>query len=167
MDYEKKYKEIVGDIKDFLDHIDENYLCTYMTKDDIRNLYSRYFPELEMSENEKHIKNLHALLKEMENGPFSEDIKWMYDRIDRLKDKSPIDRIDSQVYIKGKIQVKECEELSDFEKIFDDIAAGYAYRKYQSGYNEPWYVKERASEMLHHAKKEFIKQGLIDPNKVN
>jgi hypothetical protein len=53
------------------------------------------------------------------------------------------------------------------EKIFDDIAAGYAYRKYQNGYNEPWYVKERAAEMLHHAKKEFIKQGLIDPNKVN
>ena len=56
MDYEKKYKEIVGDIKDFLDHIDENYLCTHMTKDDIRNLYSRYFPELELSENEKQKK---------------------------------------------------------------------------------------------------------------
>ena len=62
-------------------------------------------------------------------------------------------------YLKGIKRVQEYQDLSDWEKEFDKIASMYAHNKNQEGYNDSWYVKERAAEMLYYAKKELEKQG--------
>ena len=53
MDYEKRYKEIVAEIEEILDNTSEDYLCTHLTKDDIREMYARFFPELRQREEER------------------------------------------------------------------------------------------------------------------
>ena len=61
--------------------------------------------------------------------------------------------------LKGIKRVQEYQDLSDWEKKFDNIASMYAHNKNQEGYNNSLYVKERAAAMLYHAKKELEKQG--------
>ena len=65
--------------------------------------------------------------------------------------------------LKGIKRVQEYQDLSDWEKEFDKIASMYAHNKNQEGYNDSWYVKERAAEMLYYAKKELEKQGEQKP----
>ena len=65
MNYEEKYKEIVSSIKELIDCTDDNYVCTYFTKDDLVDLFGRYFPEIKMSKDEKMKKYIKIALISM------------------------------------------------------------------------------------------------------
>ena len=58
MDYKEKYLKGLEEAKKTLDSLDENYRCHELTKDDIRGIYSRLFPELAESDEEKIRKAL-------------------------------------------------------------------------------------------------------------
>lgn len=63
MDYKEKYLKGLERAKKTLDSLDENYRCHELTKDDIRIIYSRLFPELAESEDERIRKELIFFLK--------------------------------------------------------------------------------------------------------
>ena len=63
MDYKEKYLKGLEEAKKTLDSLDENYRCHELTKDDIRVIYSRLFPELAESEDERIRKELIFFLK--------------------------------------------------------------------------------------------------------
>ena len=54
------YDEALKIARNILDSTDDNYVCTYLTKEDIKEMYSRFFPQLkeEESEDEKIKKSL-------------------------------------------------------------------------------------------------------------
>ena len=54
----KRYDEALAKARNILDSTDDNYVCTYLTKEDIKGMYSRFFPELAESEDEKIRKSL-------------------------------------------------------------------------------------------------------------
>ena len=49
----KAYDKALNIAREILDHTSENYLCTHLTKEDIKDMYIRFFPELQESEDEK------------------------------------------------------------------------------------------------------------------
>ena len=63
MNYEKKYKEALECAKSALDCLADEYICNHVTKDDIRGMYAKLFPELKESEDEKIRKSLIILLQ--------------------------------------------------------------------------------------------------------
>ena len=81
MDYKEKYLKGLEEAKKTLDSLDENYRCHELTKDDIRIIYSRLFPELAESENERIIKTLQEYVKNRNwplNGPTqAEALAWL------------------------------------------------------------------------------------------
>ena len=50
--------------KSALDKLSDDYVCTHMTKDDIRGMFARMFPDLQETEDEKIRKELVKLVKE-------------------------------------------------------------------------------------------------------
>ena len=49
----KAYDKALNTAREILAHTSENYLCTHLTKEDIKEMYSRFFPELKESEDER------------------------------------------------------------------------------------------------------------------
>ena len=58
----KRYDEALEKARNILDSTDDNYVCTYLTKEDIKGMYSKFFPELAESEDEKIRKSLISYL---------------------------------------------------------------------------------------------------------
>ena len=87
--------------------------------------------------------------------------------VDILLDKQLFKHLEKQSTnkecLKGIKRVQEYQDLSNWEKKFDNIASMYAHNKNQEGYNNSWYVKERAAAMLYHAKEELKRQGEQKP----
>jgi len=54
---EEKYSDLIKKIKEFLNGISEDYVCKYLTKDDIRYFYSRFIPELKKDDRERIKEN--------------------------------------------------------------------------------------------------------------
>lgn len=54
----KRYDEALEKARDILDSTDDNYVCTYLTKEDIKRMYSRFFPELREVDDEEIRKTL-------------------------------------------------------------------------------------------------------------
>ena len=81
MDYKEKYLKGLERAKKTLDSLDENYRCHELTKDDIRGIYSRLFPELAESEDERIIKTLQEYVKNRNwplNGPTQDEaLAWL------------------------------------------------------------------------------------------
>ena len=128
-----------------------------------QDLKEEMFPELKENEDERIRKELLAWLKSRDGQTLPIDkynaaIAWLDKQGEQNTSFS-----DVQTYLKGVDRVQSYSELSEYEKIFDRIADTYAHRKNKEGYNEVWYVKERAAEMLYHAKKEIEKQGEQKP----
>ena len=115
------------------------------------------FPELKESEDERIRKALIGGLKdcmysEWHDGvSIKECIAWL----EKQCEQKPVWSEESKQYLK----IEGYENLSDYEKIFDDIADKYVRNKNQKGYNQYWYVKERAAEMLYQANKELKKKA--------
>ena len=54
----KAYDKALNIAKEILDHTSENYLCTHLTKEDVKDMYIRFFPELKESEDERIKKEI-------------------------------------------------------------------------------------------------------------
>lgn len=80
-----------------------------------------------------------------------------YEACSEIKEKQKEQKFvdDNQEFLKGLVRIRDDKTLTEWEKKFDDIADKYAHNKNKEGYNESWYTKERAAEMLHFAKKEL------------
>ena len=111
---------------------------------------------------EPHFTKRNALFDKCVENCDPEIMKRVSDEVDEMleKEQKPFD--DTQEYLKGVDRVQNYKELTKFEKGFDRIADTYAHRKNKDGYNQPWYTKERAAEMLYWAKEEL---GLLDEQK--
>ena len=110
---------------------------------------AKYFPELKESEGEKIRKWIIAYLEN----------RIMNTSITDEKDNclNAIRWLEKQG--EQNVAIQNNGELNEFDKIFDDIACKYAHNKNHEGYNESWYTKERAAEMLYQAKKALEKRG--------
>ena len=78
----KAYDKALNIAKEILDHTSENYLCTHLTKEDVKDMYIRFFPELKESEDERIRKELTKHLKEgvegyMPAGDSSDYRRWL------------------------------------------------------------------------------------------
>jgi len=51
--WKEKYEQALATAKDMLDHTAEDYRCVNFTKDDLRNLVSHMFPQLQLSRDEQ------------------------------------------------------------------------------------------------------------------
>ena len=119
------------------------------------------FPELKESEDERIRKailwcietvELELGCKNVEGIDVAELKSWL----EKQCEQKPVDKVEPKFkYLK----IEGYENLSDYEKIFDDIADKYVRNKNQKGYNQYWYVKERAAEMLYQANKELKKKA--------
>ena len=80
-----------------------------------------------------------------------------YEACSEIKEKQQEQKLvdDNQIFLKGLMRVRDDKTLTEWEKQFDNIADKYAHNKNKEGYNQSWYTKERAAEMLHFAKKEL------------
>ena len=58
----KAYDKALNTAREILAHTSENYLCTHLTKEDIKEMYSRFFPELAESEDDRIRKAIHIYL---------------------------------------------------------------------------------------------------------
>ena len=164
MDYEKKYKEALE-------------LARVAAFNGHQSLMEGIFPELAESKDEKTRKRIIALVNAHGQGMYKDDmLAWLENipyTIDHEKRegfhlgyKAGLEKQGEQSSLninreclKGIKRVQEYQDISDWEKEFDKIASMYAHNKNQEGYNDSWYVKERAAEMLYYAKKELEKQG--------
>mgnify|MGYP002516559551 CR=1 FL=1 len=166
MDYEKKYKEALEIAqKLYQDCPNGKNDRLYHTTD-----LEKMFPELCESEDEKIRKELIEHVKDQQSSFISApDCRDKYEEEENDKYNSWLAWLEKQgeqsslninrECLKGIKRVQEYQDLSDWEKEFDKIASMYAHNKNQEGYNDSWYVKERAAEMLYYAKKELEKQG--------
>lgn len=148
-DYKKKYFDAIERLKQW----DKEHSNGYKVDD--RDAF--IFPELAESEEERTRKAIRSLVlsstkdqNQIVGVAQSDMLRWLEKQ---GKQKPTFD--DTQVYLKGVDRVQGYKELSEYEKVFDRIADTYAHRKNKEGYNQPWYTKERAAEMLYHAKKEL------------
>jgi hypothetical protein len=90
MDYKEKYLKGLEEAKKTLDSLDENYRCYKLTKDDIRGIYTRLFPELTESEDERIRHALIEFLRDAYsrgNAP-EECAKWIV-WLDQPKEQKP------------------------------------------------------------------------------
>ena len=108
-------------------------------------------------EKQKDIESKYAGMVVVSQEEWDEAIAYAFklgkEEGEKQKEQKPFN--DTQEYLKGVARVQDYDELTKFEKVFDRIADTYAHRKNKDGYNEPWYTKERAAEMLYHAKEEL------------
>ena len=58
----KAYDEGLKTVKAILDSMTDSYLCTHLTKEDVREMYAKIYPELRESEDEKIRKWLYNLI---------------------------------------------------------------------------------------------------------
>lgn len=59
----KAYDKALNTAREILDHTSKNYLCTYFTKEDIKDMYSRFFPELKEESEDERIRK--AIINEI------------------------------------------------------------------------------------------------------
>lgn len=88
----KAYDDAVNYAKEVLDGLAEDYRCTYMTKDAIRNQYSRMFPnevafhdDEDSFANRKLIYGLKSLLQQGKETFAGADIEDLIDYLERKK----------------------------------------------------------------------------------
>ena len=153
MDYEKKYKEALERAKAVLE--------IAANKEEAEGYVSTIFPELkEEFEDERISKEIIKYLEQTVPHNHRDEVlkskEWTA-WLEKQGEQSSLNI--NRECLKGIKRVQEYQDLSDWEKEFDNIASMYAHNKNQEGYNDSWYVKERAAEMLYYAKKELEKQG--------
>ncbi|MBP5456542.1 MAG: hypothetical protein J6Y37_08580 [Paludibacteraceae bacterium] len=116
----KAYDEAVAYAKRVLDGLAEDYRCTHMTKDDIKNQYSRLFPHEEAFQDDedsfacrKLIYGLKSLIQQGKETFAGADITDLIDYLERKKNpfKEPIDGVlyAAACGIKNKGQIEESE----------------------------------------------------------
>ena len=134
----KAYDDAVNYAKEVLDGLAEDYRCTYMTKDNIRDQYSRMFPseeEFRDSEdsfaNRKLIYGLKSLLQQGKETFAGADIEDLIDYLERKESEkvatlTPEQEKITEVELKqlfsivGYLRYKDLDEYGDFLEDFID-----------------------------------------------
>lgn len=78
----RAYDEALRKAKEALDSLGDNYICNHLTKDDIREMYANFFPELIETEDERIRQELISLFRDCSNGrnhPYnsSDSKRWL------------------------------------------------------------------------------------------
>lgn len=138
MDYKEKYLKGLEEAKKTLDSLDENYRCHELTKDDIRGIYARLFPELDETEEEKIRKALIFAVRDWDyvNGIES---KKVIAYLENLKEHSE-NRLKASVwkimpiFKAGDFIRKKGGNYAPWKISEVDEEGGYYYGNYQHGY---------------------------------
>lgn len=141
----------------------QNDMNAHGYSDGVEKLNS-IFPELQENESGKIKKAITAIVNDWWDKAYCNhtcDIprEQMLNWISEQGTQESYTHRKTQEYLNGYKRVQEYEDLTEWEKMFDDIACSYANRKDNEGYNASWYVKDRAGEMLYHAKQEIERQN--------
>ena len=156
----KAYDEAVAYAKRILDGLAEDYRCTHMTKDDIKNQYSRLFPHEEAFQDDedsfacrKLIYGLKSLIQQGKETFAGADITDLIDYLERKKKpfKEPIDGVlyAAACGIKNKEQVEKSEKPSEE---LEDILLEF-YDEYDSNVeNRPIIPRIYAEKLARHLK---------------
>lgn len=154
----KAYDEAVAYAKRVLDGLAEDYRCTHMTKDDIKNQYSRLFPHEEAFQDDedsfacrKLIYGLKSLIQQGKETFAGADITDLIDYLERKKKpfKEPIDGVlyAAACGIKNKEQVEKSEKPSEG---LEDILLEF-YDEYDSNVeNRPIVPRIYAEKLARH-----------------
>ena len=124
----RAYDKALNIAREILDHTSENYLCTHLTKEDIKDMYIRFFPELEESEDEKIRKSLISYLHGLgefdypDKKTYNDWLKWVE------KQKSYVSpQMVADAYLRGcneteeKLLEKQGEQKLQIEKLPSEI----------------------------------------------
>lgn len=156
----KAYDEAVAYAKRILDGLAEDYRCTHMTKDDIKNQYSRLFPHEEAFQDDedsfacrKLIYGLKSLIQQGKETFAGADITDLIDYLERKKNpfKEPIDGVlyAAACGIKNKGQIEKSEKPSEG---LEDILLEF-YDEYDSNVeNRPIIPRIYAEKLTRHLK---------------
>lgn len=160
-DYKKLYEDLVDRIKTMAK---AQPLCT-------KEAIEMHFPEIVESEDERIRKELIAEVKEQIDCIPAPDCRDKEDEkalkrldkwltwLEKYKEEDSYAHRKTQEFMEGFKRVQCYEELSEWEKMFDNIASKYVNRKNDEGYNNSWFVKEQAGNMLYYAKQEIERQN--------
>lgn len=102
------YDEAVARAKRTLDCLAEDYLCTHMTKDDVRYQYAQLFPEFREDEDtmmmRKLIYGLQTLLKQGKETFAGADIEDLLDYLERESNKKDESKVDYETVKKSVLE---------------------------------------------------------------
>lgn len=127
MDYKEKYLNGLKEARKTLDSLDENYRCHELTKDDIRVIYSRLFPELAESEDERIRKELIFFLKkeipQCSIKEHADKLKAFVSYLEKQKEPQAVDisanfdkaEKEKTEFVSGKLFIKCVKSFSDFK----------------------------------------------------
>lgn len=143
MDYKEKYLKGLERAKKTLDSLDENYRCHELTKDDIRSIYSRLFPELAESEDERIRKELIFFLEEeipqCSIKEHADKLKAFVSYLEKQKEQKQIDNPNTQNIIKSFVDsMSPDESLTGIEHdlaLYAQLLAHYKAIKSDVQYN--------------------------------
>ena len=128
----KAYDESVAYAKRVLDDLAEDYRCTHMTKDDIKNQYSRLFPHEDAFRDDedsfvrrKLIYGLRSLIQQGKETFAGADIGDLINYLEKKKEpfKEPIDGVlyAAACGIKNKGQIEKSENPMEHKDIDTEI----------------------------------------------
>ena len=143
MDYKEKYLKGLERAKKTLDSLDENYRCHELTKDDIRIIYSRLFPELAESEDERIRKELIFFLKkeipQCSIKEHADKLNTFVSYLEKQKEQKQIDNPNTQNIIKSFVDsMSPDESLTGIEHdlaLYAQLLAHYKAIKSDVQYN--------------------------------
>lgn len=122
------YDKALNTAREILDHTSENYLCTHFTKEDIKDMYIRFFPELKESEDERIRKEIINFL-ELPHPQF-------------------VGKRDHEKWIGWLEKQKGCEYIKKdwFEHVKQSwYKEGFIDGKYSGGTSKEWTINDAAT----------------------
>lgn len=152
--------------KSALDNLSDDYVCTYMTKDDIQCMYARMFPALQETEDEKIRKELVKLVKEspvdcvndkkatlawLENVKnFAERLDEAYKCADEVQYKKGYMHAVDEMEKKTRVDNEDGDtQLTEFEyELFTAFSDGWQEYLHGDGLDIAEWAKEHSARLL-------------------
>lgn len=163
----KAYDAAFECAKSTLDNLSDDYVCTYMTKDDIRCMYARMFPALQETEDEKIRKELVKLVKQspvdcvndkkatlawLENVKnFEEQLDEAYKCADEVQYRKGYTNAVNDMENKTGVMISEDSEneLTEFEyELFSAFSDGWQEYLHGDGLDVAEWAKEHSARLL-------------------
>lgn len=163
----KAYDTAFEYAKSALDNLSDNYVCTHITKDGIRDIFARMFPDLQETEDEKIRKELVNLVKEspgyfgvrdknatlawLENVKnFAEQLDNAYRCADKVQyEKGYMNAIDDMEKKTGVISENSDIPLTEFEyELFSAFSDGWQEYLHGDGLDVAEWAKEHSARLL-------------------
>ena len=152
--------------KSALDNLSDDYVCTHVTKDDIRGMFAKMFPDLQETEDERIRKELVNLVKEspvdcvndkkatlawLENVKnFAERLDEAYKCADEVQyRKGYMNAVNDMENKTGVIDEDGDVQLTEFEhELFSAFSDGWQEYLHGDGLNVAEWAKEHSARLL-------------------